>query len=67
MKVAIAVIDAAADYYAATKRLIFVSLMYFILHILVFALMVATIVFMLSTQEFIQNPDLALTDNGQAT
>lgn len=67
LKVAIAVIDAAADYYAATKRLIFVSLMYFILHILVFALMVATIVFMLSTQEFIQNPDLALTDNGQAT
>ena len=64
LQVAIAVIDAAADYYAATKRLIFVSLMYFILHILVFSLMVATIVFMLSTQEFIQNPDLRYTDNG---
>lgn len=29
LKVAIAVIDAAADYYAATKRMIFVSIFYF--------------------------------------
>jgi len=49
LKVAIAVIDAAADYYAATKRLIFVSLLYFIGHILVFGLMVATIIFMMGT------------------
>lgn len=49
VKVAIAIIDAAADYYAATKRLIFVSLFYFMLHILVFGLMCATVFFMLGT------------------
>lgn len=53
LKVAIAVIDAAADYYAATKRLIFVSLFYFMLHILCIGLMVATVFFMLGTQTFV--------------
>jgi hypothetical protein len=49
LEVAIAVIDAAADYYAATKRLIFVSLFYFMLHIIVFGIMTATVFFMLGT------------------
>lgn len=49
LKIAIAVIDAAADYYAATKRLIFVSIFYFILHIVMFGLMVATVAFMMGT------------------
>jgi hypothetical protein len=52
IKVAIAIIDAAADYYAATKRLIFVSLFYFMLHILVFGLMAATYFFMQGTQTY---------------
>jgi hypothetical protein len=57
VKVAIAVIDAAADYYAATKRLIFVSIFYFMLHILVFGLMCATVFFMLGTQTYVYNTD----------
>jgi hypothetical protein len=48
LAVAIAVIDAAADYYAATKRLIFVSLFFFLLHIIVFGLMVTAGIFMYS-------------------
>jgi len=36
LKVAIAVIDAAADYYAATKRMILVSIFYFVLQIAFF-------------------------------
>lgn len=55
LKVAIAVIDAAADYYAATKRLIFVSLLYFILHIVVIGLMGLTLLFMLGTQTYVFN------------
>jgi len=46
LPVAIAVIDAAADYYAATKRLVFVSLFFFALHILMLGLMLATVVYM---------------------
>ena len=57
LKVAIAVIDAAADYYAATKRLIFVSLFYFVLHIVVIGLMGLTLFFMLGTQTYVFNPD----------
>lgn len=49
LKVAIAVIDAAADYYAATKRLFFVSLLYFLLHIVAIGLMIATYFFMFGT------------------
>lgn len=52
-KVAIAVIDAAADYYAATKRLIFVSLFFFVLHILFIGLMAVTYTFMASKQTLI--------------
>lgn len=46
LPVAIAVIDAAADYYAATKRLVFVSLFFFALHIVMIGLMLATVVYM---------------------
>lgn len=49
IKVAIAIIDAAADYYAATKRLFFVSIFYFMLHIVLFGLMVASVFFFLGT------------------
>lgn len=63
VKIAIAVIDAAADYYAATKRLIFVSIFYFILHIVIFGLMVATVAFMYGTQAFEWNG--STIDNGQ--
>jgi len=37
MEVAIAVIGVAADFYNSTKRLIFVSLAYFILHLIALA------------------------------
>lgn len=50
LKVAVAVIDAAADYYAATKRLILISLLYFCLHIVFFGFMFAVILFLYSAQ-----------------
>jgi|APSaa5957512535_1039671.scaffolds.fasta_scaffold45781_2 hypothetical protein len=56
LKVAIAVIDAAADYYAATKRMIFVSIFYFALQIAFFAGFVATTVFLYSTFTFKVSP-----------
>ena len=37
LRVAIAVIETAADYFADTKRIIFVPLLYFIFGILIFA------------------------------
>ena len=46
LAVAIAVIDAAADYYAATKRLVFVSMFFFALHIVMIGLMLPTVVYM---------------------
>ena len=57
LAVAIAVIDAAADYYAATKRLIFVSLFFFVLHIIIFGLMVTACILMFSQATFVYNPN----------
>jgi len=65
-KVAIAIIDAAADYYAATKRLIFVSLFYFVLHLVAIGLMYATVLYMLGTQTYIYDENSTI-QNGQGT
>jgi hypothetical protein len=46
------VIDAAADYYAATKRMIFVSIFYFIIHIAFFAALLVGIFYLYSTNTF---------------
>lgn len=56
-KIAIAVIDAAADYYAATKRLILVSLFFFVLHMLFIGLMAVTWTFMAAKQTMVYDPE----------
>lgn len=63
LKVAIAVIDAAADYYAATKRLFFVSLFYFLFHIVFIALMVGTVFFMYGSQTFVYAGNVSTNPN----
>lgn len=63
LPIAIAVIDAAADYYAATKRLVFVSLFFFALHIIMIALMGATVVYMYSKSVYGYSPNGPLSYN----
>lgn len=52
VQIAIAVIGVAADYYAHTKRLIFVSVFYFVIHVAFFAMLVYGVLGIYSTNTF---------------
>lgn len=56
LKVAIAVIDAAADYYAATKRMILVSIFYFAIKIAFFVGFVASVAMLFSMNPRVYDP-----------
>lgn len=56
VEIAIAIIDATADFYAATKRLVFVAMFYFIVTVLVTLLFVAAIGGVISLNDITASP-----------
>jgi len=64
LQVAIAIIGIAADYYAATKRIILVSLFYFIIHVIFFGVYVYTVLGLLSMNTFKFTDATSTNNNG---
>jgi hypothetical protein len=59
-KIAIAVVDASADFLAATKRLILTSFLFFIFQVIILAVWVTGMAFIFSTNEVTPNQNLEL-------
>lgn len=56
IEIAIALVDATADFFAATKRLILVSVLYFFVSLMVFALWLAGIIGIMSLNNITYDP-----------
>lgn len=58
LEIAIAIVDCAADFFNATKRLIILSVFYFVISFLVFLFAMAASVYVYSMSDFKFNNDL---------
>mmetsp|Transcript_37007 Transcript_37007/g.56740 ORF Transcript_37007/g.56740 Transcript_37007/m.56740 type:complete len:368 (+) Transcript_37007:412-1515(+) len=67
MKVAIAVVDATADFFVATKRLVFVSIFYFFVSVICFLVWVACFAFVISLCKITPDVYSAQGKNFEAT
>jgi hypothetical protein len=65
VQIAIAVIGIAADFYAHTKRIIFVSIFYFVLHVAFFFAFVYCVLGLFSTNTFRYTDHFTVGKNGK--
>lgn len=58
VEIAIALVDATADFFAATKRLILVSVLYFFVSLVIFSLWIAGMAGIASLNDITANPNV---------